>query len=121
MMYVIIFRIHKTHHQLFCSLLESFSYFQSSTTSPITCQDFSISLGLAPQSPAHTIKAFQRPQPLALSQLSSSTFRCFRNVSLLSLSNKVQAITKSQDGSPIPVDPKSMTALKLPFLTSKLP
>ena len=66
------------------------------------------------------IRAFHNVQPRPRAQVASS--RCSRCEKPCGFPwNSVQAIARSQAGSPTPDVPKSMTALSRPFSTSRLP
>src|SRR5579884_76456 len=67
------------------------------------------------------ISAQDKAQPRPRAQVASSTDSAARNTSRLSPEKSVQAIIKSQAGSPTPRQPKSMTALSLPCTTSRFP
>ena len=55
------------------------------------------------------MSAFHKAQPRALAQASSCSSTASRKICRSSPLKKVQAMTKSQAGSPIPHVPKSMT------------
>lgn len=86
----------------------------------MTQRDRSASTWLA-SCPATVISAFHSVQPRPRAQVASSTSMAARNASRLSPWKNVQAIARSQEGSPIPEVPKSMTALRRPFWTRRLP
>ena len=66
-------------------------------------------------------RVFQSIHPHPRSQVALSIFKVLRNKLRLSPLRNVHAIAKSHAGSPTPSWQKSMTALNLPFSTSKLP
>jgi hypothetical protein len=68
-----------------------------------------------------TSNDFHSSQPRARAQVASSESIAVRNASRLAPVNIVQAITRSQAGSPTPDVPKSMTAVSTPSATRRFP
>src|ERR1700735_2972944 len=60
------------------------------------------------------MRAFHRAQPRARRQVSSSSGKAARNPARLEPWNSVQAMTRSQAGSPAAELPKSITAASVP-------
>ena len=79
-----------------------------------------VSPALASGVAAKVINAFHSAQPRPRAQVAASTGSAARNACRLAPENRVQAIVTSYAGSPTPELPKSITALRRPFLTSRL-
>ena len=67
------------------------------------------------------MSAFHKAQPRAFAQVSSGSPTVSRNFCRSAPLKNVQAMTKSQAGSPIPHDPKSMTPESFPLVVSRFP
>ena len=67
------------------------------------------------------ISAFHSAHPRARAHIAESASTAARKASRERPSKTVQAITRSQEGSPQPEVPKSMTALRTPALTRRFP